>query len=75
VGGPEAGVQAGQRVEDVEQLLGKGKVRISADWHVYLPGKANRPGGTSAAFLRLVTLGFGARGGEAAQAEEMGTLS
>ena len=39
VGGPEAGVQAGQRVEGVEQLLGEGKVRIGAGWHAYLPGR------------------------------------
>ncbi len=39
VGGPEAGVQAGQRVEGVEQLLGEGKVHIGAGWHAYLPGR------------------------------------
>ena len=70
-----AGVQAEQRIEGVEQLLGEGKVRIGAGWHAYLTGKANRAGGTSAAFMRLVALGSGARGGEAAQAEEMWTLS
>jgi hypothetical protein len=32
-------VQAGQRVEGVEQLLGEGKVRIGAGWHAYLPGR------------------------------------
>jgi hypothetical protein len=37
--------------------------------------RTSRPGGTSAAFLCLGTLGSGARGEKAAQAEEIWTLS
>jgi hypothetical protein len=39
------------------------------------PGKANRLGETGAAFMRVVTLGFGACGGEAVQAEVIWAVS
>src|SRR5438477_501144 len=45
VGGPKAGVQAGERVEGIEELLGEGKVRICSSWHTYLPGRQTVLGG------------------------------
>jgi hypothetical protein len=38
MGGPKAGVQPGQRVQGVEQLLGKGWVRQGAGRHAVLLG-------------------------------------
>jgi hypothetical protein len=52
-------VQPGQRVQGVEELLGKGRVRQCAGRHMLLLGKRVIP---SAAFLRLVRLRCGSQG-------------
>src|SRR6266403_4953105 len=54
MGGPKAGVQPGQRVQGVEQLLGQGWVRQGTGRHAFLLGTRVV---TSAAFPRLIMRG------------------